>query len=188
MPHFSGVISRNCSFFTSTSWLPHFGSPISVFRLYVVYPTGSANTFPSNLFGLSFSFLWVQVEFGALRGSQKDRTDHTVFRRRLTSSVSLDIRIVMSTGLCSLVSPKLTRSSFHRAHCVPQVGGRVQGWETVCWGVLGISLFENTKVTTFPFHVYDRYEILIQYVRDVIQHAFIIFLCPTSQNLIKWNT
>ena len=32
----------------------------------------------------------------------------------------------------SLVSPKLTRPTFHRAHCVPQEGGRVQGWESEC--------------------------------------------------------
>ena len=30
------------------------------------------------------------------------------------------------------VSPKLTRLPFHRAYCVPQKGGRVQGWESVC--------------------------------------------------------
>ena len=30
--------------------------------------------------------------------------------------------------------------------------GRVQGWESVCWGVLGIPLFEN-KLHFFKFHV-----------------------------------
>ena len=37
---------------------------------------------------------------------------------------------------------KLTRLSFHRAHCVPQEGGRVQGWESVCWGCWGFSNFQ----------------------------------------------
>ena len=37
---------------------------------------------------------------------------------------------------------------------VPQEGGRVQEWESVCWGVLGIPLLENKKVTKFPFHVF----------------------------------
>ena len=32
----------------------------------------------------------------------------------------------------SLVSPKVTRLSFHRARRVPQESGRVQGWGSVC--------------------------------------------------------
>ena len=32
----------------------------------------------------------------------------------------------------SLVSPQLTRPKFHQARCVPQEGGRVQGWELEC--------------------------------------------------------
>ena len=78
--------------------------------------------------------------------------------------------------LGSLVSPKLTRLSFHRAHCVPQEGGRVQGWESVCWGVLGIPLLENRKVGRFSFHVfYDRYEMHIQAFLDFINRKFIMF-------------
>ena len=58
--------------------------------------------------------------------------------------------------------PQARSVMFHRAHCVPQEGGRVQGWESVSCGVLGIPLLENRKVTKCPFHVFDRYEIHIQ--------------------------
>ena len=85
----------------------------------------------------------------------------------------------------SLVSPKLTRLSFYRAHCVPQEGGRVQELESVCWGVLGSPSLENTKVTKCPFHVFDRYEIPIQDFEDCCTGIFIISWCPSSQKLIK---
>ena len=43
-------------------------------------------------------------------------------------------------------APLLARPSFHRAHCVPQEGGRVQGWESVCWGVLALFKFSKFQV------------------------------------------
>ena len=32
----------------------------------------------------------------------------------------------------SLVSPKLTQTTLFYVHCVPQEGGRMQGWESIC--------------------------------------------------------
>ena len=45
--------------------------------------------------------------------------------------------------------------SFHRAHFVHQEGGRVQGWESVCWGVLGIPLLQifSFQFSIFMFHI-----------------------------------
>ena len=36
------------------------------------------------------------------------------------------------THMSSLVSPKLTRPTLFYVHCVPQEGGRMQGWESEC--------------------------------------------------------
>ena len=64
---------------------------------------------------------------------------------------------------------------FHRAHCVPQEGGRVQGWESECWGAilqssnvhllnfqisnfsitnLQVSNFPNFKLRVVKFHLF----------------------------------
>ena len=51
----------------------------------------------------------------------------------------------------SFVSPKRTRPTLHRVHCVPQEGGRVQGWESECWGVLGIFENLNFECSNFQF-------------------------------------
>ena len=47
---------------------------------------------------------------------------------------------------------------------------------------LGTPLPENKKVTTFPFHVFDRYEIHIQAFLDSINGKIIIFRSSSSQN------
>ena len=58
---------------------------------------------------------------------------------------------------------------------------RMQGWESECWGVLGLPLLENQKVTTFPFHVFDSYETHIQYFWDFIKPRLSIFRPSSSQ-------
>ena len=50
----------------------------------------------------------------------------------------------------------VTRLSFHRAHCVPQEGGRVQGWESECWGVLG-SKFSFSKLSILKMSIIKLY-------------------------------
>ena len=47
---------------------------------------------------------------------------------------------------CSLVSPMLTRPTLIYVHCVPQKGGRGQGWESVFWrGLVVFSKSERFK-------------------------------------------
>ena len=53
----------------------------------------------------------------------------------------------------SLVSPKLTQPTLFWVHCVPQEGGRVQGWESKCWG--GFPYF---KTKTFFWCLVSRFE------------------------------
>ena len=53
------------------------------------------------------------------------------------------------------------------------------------WKSLGIPLPENRKVTTFPFHVFDRYEIHIQAFVDFISGKFIIFQSSSPQKYFK---
>ena len=47
-------------------------------------------------------------------------------------------------------------------------------------------LFENTKVTKFQLHVFDRYEILFK-ILQIFTGIFIIFRCQSSHNLIISN-
>ena len=47
-----------------------------------------------------------------------------------------------------LVSPKLTRPTLFYVHCVPQEGGRMQGWESVFWGGLQQPTTNNQQPTT----------------------------------------
>ena len=62
--------------------------------------------------------------------------------------------------------------------------GLVQGWESKCWGVLGIPLLENTKVTKFPFHVFDRYEINILDFEDLLRGSS----SSVGARLRNWKT
>ena len=81
---------------------------------------------------------------------------------------------------------------------------RMQGWESVCWGgspyfrlinvrwfpsfpyfrLVSVGWFPSLKIekfigfTTFPFHVFDRYEIHIQAFADVIKP--ICMFCRSS--------
>ena len=45
---------------------------------------------------------------------------------------------------------------------------------------IGVPLPENRKVTTFPFHVFDRYQIHIQAFLYFINGKFIIFRSSSS--------
>ena len=70
-------------------------------------------------------------------------TSHRIWRGTSSITTGADFFscfVVSGTSfaLRPLVSPKFVR--------VPQEGGRVQGWESVCCGVLGIPLLENRKV------------------------------------------
>ena len=44
-----------------------------------------------------------------------------------------------------LVSSKLTRPTLFYVHCAPQESGRMQGWESVCWGVFPFSRLINVR-------------------------------------------
>ena len=57
-----------------------------------------------------------KVGLGDRDTSKKNEQEHT--QKKITKS--------------SLVSPKLTRPTLFYVHCVPQEGGRMQGWESVC--------------------------------------------------------
>ena len=45
-----------------------------------------------------------------------------------------DTILLLRTHNPSLVSPKLTQTTLFYAHCVPQEGGRVGGWQSKCLG------------------------------------------------------
>ena len=49
----------------------------------------------------------------------------------------------------SRVSPKLTRPTLFYVHCVPQEGGRMQGWESVFWG--GSPYYRLFNIWWFPW-------------------------------------
>ena len=85
-----------------------------------------------------------------------------------------------------VVPPKLTRRSFHRAHWVPQGGGRVQGWESECWGGVGDSLiwiYKSYQIS-ISFFVID-----VKFISKSLQcffaGIFIVFRCTSSHNLIN---
>ncbi len=46
-------------------------------------------------------------------------------------------------------------------------------------------LLSQETLCAFPLHVFDRYEIHIQDFAEQITGIFIIFRCPSSQNLIN---
>ena len=48
-------------------------------------------------------------------------------------------------------------------------------------GVLVVPLLENRKVTEFPFHVFDRYEIHIQDFQEQFTGIFIMFRSPSPE-------
>ena len=55
---------------------------------------------------------------------------------------------------------------------VPQEGGRVQGWESECWGCWGFPYMKIEKFvgfTKFPFHVFDKYEIHMQDFEELLR-------------------
>ena len=54
-------------------------------------------------------------------------------------------------------------------------------WESVCWGVLGIPFLGKSKVSEFPFHVFDRYDTHIQDFEDILTGIFAIVRCPSSK-------
>ena len=100
----------------------------------------SVQLFPLRCKGLLFEFL-----FPLRRGGRKCMPS---VRQSHQNWLYCLFQIGASTfQTSSLISPKLTRPTFHRAHCVPQEGGRVQGWESVCWGVLPYLKIE--KLTNF---------------------------------------
>ena len=53
--------------------------------------------------------------------------------------------------------------------------------------MLGNPLLENTKVTKFRFHDFDRCEIHVHDFEEIITGIFIICRCPSSHNLIVSN-
>ena len=50
---------------------------------------------------------------------------------------------------------------------------RMQGWGSVCWLVIGITLPENKEIGKFSFQVFDRNEIHIRAFVDFINGKFI---------------
>ena len=54
-------------------------------------------------------------------------------------------------GPSSLVSPKLTRPTLFYVHCVPQEGGRMQGWE----GCRGGNRYVEGDLLTFGYLMLD---------------------------------
>ena len=69
--------------------------------------------------------------------------------------------------------------------------------KAVCWGAspyfrrINIGRFPSLEIEKFvgftkcPFHVFDRYEIHIEDLRDFIYAHFIIFRSSSSQNMIQ---
>ena len=77
-----------------------------------------------------------------------------------------------------LVSPKLPR--------VPQEGGRVQGWESACWGVLEIPLLENRTVCriyqiSISWFLIDMYPWFLRFYLTNVHH----FPVPISTHFDK---